>query len=154
MKVNSILGTVFGALIFMSCSPQSDEKVISAVVNLDSLSGRSQEVVSQLLGPGEKQGTWKDKKAGCVKCPKMSYKSGKIEVIYINQVADRVTVNDLSDYKFTDKEILGAVGLKESAPSFENDFVKRWYGLGGYREIAAFSNEGKVNYILVLSKAE
>lgn len=147
---------IFVAIVSLIVSCSSDKKptfVYEKVISLDSVSNKSVKYVGDLLGEGTKKGFWKDKRAGCKKCPRIFYDSGKLEVIFINGVADRITVNDVG-YPFEEDIILQALGLAETNPSFKNDFVIRWENIPGYREIAAFNNDGKINYILVKTNAD
>ncbi|WP_159469474.1 hypothetical protein [Dyadobacter sp. 3J3] len=129
------------------------EEGVKALFSIKEISGKSITDVEKIFGKGHLESKWKDKKSGCKACPKYLYQGGKYEVIFIDKVADRITINKLNDYEFTNKAIMGIIGLSEATPSFQTDFVKRWNFHGGYREIMAFEEKNKVNYILILSKA-
>ena len=85
----------------------------------------------------------------------MVYRDGKIEIIYIKEIADRITINNLSEYSFKNHIILGLLGLKsDTNPTFENDEVKRWDNYEKYTQIAAFAKKDKLEYILIKSKVK
>ena len=127
---------------------------VTVEIDLPKVAMRSQEEVEAVLGKGKLDSYYKDDKAGCEKCPKMIYKEGKIDIIYISEIADRITINDLSDFDFEDRVILGILGLKENIkPALDNDEVKRWDNYEKYSQIAAFAKNGKIEYILIKSKS-
>lgn len=127
---------------------------VTVEIDLPKVAMRSQEEVEAVLGKGKLDSYYKDDKAGCEKCPKMIYKEGKIDIIYISEIADRITINDLSDFDFEDRVILGILGLKENIkPALDNDEVKRWDNYEKYSQIAAFAKKGKIEYILIKSKS-
>lgn len=151
------IGLSLGILAACSGEKQQDaaNNNIKAAYKLSELSGKKQDEVSKLYGKGTKMGIWKDARAGCVDCPKMSYKSDSVEVIFINGKSDRITLNHLQKYDFTDEVILGLLDLPVATPTFDNKSgTKRWDQYHGYRSISAFGEKGKIDYILILSLAE
>jgi hypothetical protein len=126
---------------------------VTVEVDLPKVAMRSQEEVEAVLGKGKLDSYYKDDKAGCEKCPKMTYKEGKIDIIYINDIADRITINDLADFDFEDRVILGLLNLKNNTkPVLSNGEVKRWDNYEKYSQIAAFAKKGKTEYILIKTK--
>ncbi|MCF0065090.1 hypothetical protein MUK70_06505 [Dyadobacter chenwenxiniae] len=151
------IGLSFGILTACSGEKQQDTATnnIKAAYKLSELSGKKEKEVSKIYGAGTKMGIWKDARAGCVDCPKMSYKSDSVEVIFINGKSDRITLNHLQNYDFNDEVILGLLDLPVATPTFDSKSgTKRWEQYHGYRSISAFGSEGKINYILILSQAE
>jgi hypothetical protein len=145
--------------ILAACSGEKQQNTtansIQAAYKLSELSGKKEKEVSKIYGEGTKMGIWKDARAGCVDCPKMSYKSDSVEVIFINGKSDRITLNHLQKYDFSDEVILGLLDLPVESPTFDNKSdIKRWEQYHGYRSISAFGEKGKINYILILSLAE
>lgn len=122
-------------------------------MDLSKVAMRNEKEVEAVLGKGKLESYYKDDKANCEKCPKMSYKEGKIEIIFINEIADIITIKDLSDFDFKDRVILGLLDLKNNIkPVLDTDELKRWDNYEKYSQIAAFSKKGKIEYILVKSK--
>jgi hypothetical protein len=122
-------------------------------IDLTNVAFRSEQEVEAVLGKGKLDSYYRDVNVNCEKCPKMSYKEGKVEIIFINEIADRISINTLSDFDFEDRVILGLLGLKDYIPAtFENGDLKRWDNYQKYAQISAFSKNGKIEYILVKSK--
>ena len=132
---------------------QTVDNPITSVLNVNEIAGKRIEEVEKKLGKGTFEKNWKDQRAGCVSCPKYIYKNGQVEVIFIQDVADRITINNLGQYSYP-SEALPAIGLENMETEFTNDMVTRWRSINGYREISAFNGQNnKVDYVLVLTKA-
>ena len=124
-------------------------------MNLAQVAFRSQAEVEAVLGKGKLDSYYKDEEAGCDKCPKMIYREGKIEIIYISEIADRIVLKGLSDYDFEDRVILGLLDLKENiAPKVDEDGLKRWDNYEKYTQISAFSSGNNLDYILIKAKTK
>jgi len=141
---------------FFVIKDEEDETLAPIVlVDLSKVAFRSEKEVEAVLGKGTLDSYWRDAKAGCDKCPKMIYREGKIEIIYINEIADRITITNLSEFSFKPNVVLGMLNLKRNiAPTFENDDVMRWDNYEKYTEIAAFAKKDKVDYLLIQSKSK
>lgn len=126
---------------------------VTVEIDLSKVAMRSEQEVEAVLGKGKLDSYYKDDKANCEKCPKMIYKEGKVEIIFINEIADRIMINNLSDFDFEDRVILGLLDLKDNLkPVLDNDEVKRWDNYEKYSQIAAFAKDGKIEYILIKAK--
>ncbi|MCE7041700.1 hypothetical protein [Dyadobacter sp. CY312] len=122
-------------------------------MELSKVAFRSQQEVEAVLGKGELLSYFRDDRANCEKCPKMSYKEGKVEIIYMNEIADRIMINKLTDYNFEDRVILGLLDLKENIkPTIDNQELKQWDNYQKYSQISAFNRDGKIEYILIKAK--
>lgn len=128
---------------------------VTVELDLPQIALRNQQEVEAILGQGKIESYYKDEQAGCEKCPKISYRDGKIQIIYINEIADNIQLNHLGDFDFEDRVILGLLNLKENIPpKVDEDGVKRWVNYEKYSQIAAFSAKGQVDYILIKCKTE
>ncbi|HEV7381769.1 MAG TPA: hypothetical protein VGN64_18360, partial [Dyadobacter sp.] len=79
---------------------------------------------------------------------------GKVEIIFINKAADRITLSGVSDYSFNSKVILGLLDLKEDIkPTISNQELIQWDNYQKYSQISAFGRKGKIEYILIKAKA-
>ena len=126
---------------------------VTVEIDLSEVAFRSELEVEAILGKGKLDSYFRDVNVNCEKCPKMIYREDKVEIIYINGIADRIKINKLSDFDFKDRVILGLLGLKDYIPATsEDDDVKRWDNYQKYAQIAAFSKKGKIEYILIKSK--
>ena len=128
---------------------------VTVELDLPKVAMRNMEEVEAVLGKGTLDSYYKDEVAGCEKCPKMIYREGKVEIIYINEIADQIQLNKLSDYDFEDRVILGILNLKENiAPNIDDNHLKRWDNYEKYSQISAFGNGSKIEYILIKAKTE
>ena len=132
-----------------------ENATVTVELDLPQVALRNQQEVAAVLGKGELLSYYKDEKAGCEHCPRASFRDGKVEIIFINEIADQIRLNNLSDYEFEDRIILGLLNLTENiAPNIDKDGVKTWDNYQKYSQITAFSKNDHIDYILVKSKAE
>ena len=80
--------------------------------------------------------------------PKLYYKDGKVEVVFINGKADWITVSGMSGVPF-DANAIEALGLKPEPPTFKNSFLIRWEPHSTYHSISVIGLNGKVDYAYV-----
>ena len=126
---------------------------VTVEMDLEQVAFRNQEEIEAILGKGKLDSYYSNAEVNCEKCPKMLYREGKIEIIFINEIADRITLKNLSDFDFENQVILGLLGLKDNIkPIVDNGDLKQWDNYQKYSQIAAFRKDGKVDYILVKSK--
>jgi hypothetical protein len=152
-RYRSVLCTVFLFAFALGCT-NGNQKKADPEIEILNVSGKSATEVEKVLGKGNAKGTWKDTKSGCSQCPRFEYKSGEVEIIYIDQKADRITINDLSAYNFDPETVLNTLSLPHAEPNFKNDSVLRWQNHAGLREISAFALDGRIDYILILAQTE
>ncbi|QRR02046.1 hypothetical protein [Dyadobacter sandarakinus] len=125
------------------------------VLDLEQVAFRNEKEVEAVLGEGKLESYFRDEKTKCEKCPRVLYREGKVDIIYINEIADRIIVRGTEELDFNNKSILGALNLKEDIePAFEEDNLKRWDNYQKYTQISAFEKKGKIDYILVKAKEE
>lgn len=128
---------------------------VTVELDLPQVAFRSQQEVAAVLGEGKLESYYRDEQAGCEKCPKVSYREGKVEIIYINEIADEIRLKNLSDFEFEDGIILGLLNLKENiAPSLDEKNLKQWDNYQKYSRIAAFAKNDRIDYILIKGKTE
>lgn len=140
---------------FYVLDEHDENATVIVALDLPQVAMRNQQEVAAVLGKGQLLNFYSDEKAGCEKCPRVAYRDGKIEIIYISDIADQIKLNDLSDYPFENRSILGLLNLNENiAPKIDEDGVKTWDNYQKYTQITAFSKKGHLDYILVKSKAE
>lgn len=140
---------------FFVLDKHDENATVVVELDLPQVAMRSQQEVAAILGKGQLQNFYTDAKAGCEKCPSVSYRDGKVEIIYISDIADQIRLNNLSDYAFENRTILGLLNLSENIePNIDEDGVKTWDNYQKYTQISAFSKSGHLDYILIKSKAE
>ncbi|TDE16843.1 hypothetical protein [Dyadobacter psychrotolerans] len=126
---------------------------VTVELDLSEVAFRNEQEVEAVLGKGTLDSYFRDDAANCEKCPKMIYKEGKIEIIFINEIADRIMIKNLTDVEFADRVILGLLNLKENIkPVVDSDELKQWDNYQKYSQISAFGKKGKVEYILIKAK--
>ncbi|WP_229208908.1 hypothetical protein [Dyadobacter luticola] len=140
---------------FFVLDDHDENATVTVEMDLPQVAFRNVQEVEAILGKGKLDSYYKDEAAGCDKCPKMTYREDKIEIIFINDIADRITLKGLSDYDFDDRVILGLLNLKENiAPKVDEDGLKRWDNYEKYTQIAAFSSGSHLDYILIKAKTK
>jgi hypothetical protein len=140
---------------FFVLEERDENATVVVELDLAQVAFRNQKEVEAVLGKGKLDSYYKDEKAGCDKCPKLIYRDGKVEIIFINEIADRITLKNLSDFEFDNRVILGLLNLKENIdPNVDEDGLKRWDNYEKYSQIAAFSSGSNIDYILIKSKTE
>ena len=146
-----ILLAVF--LKFYVFKERDENATVVVEMDLEKVAMRNQQEVEAVLGKGKLDSYYSDEKASCEKCPKMTYKEGKIQIIFIDEIADRITINNLSDFEFEDRVILGLLGMKDHIkPVIDNNDLKQWDNYQKYSQISAFGKGGKLDYILVKTR--
>jgi hypothetical protein len=139
---------------FYVLEDEDENAPVAVVLELEKVAFQSQQEVEAFLGKGKVLSHLRDDNLNCEQCPKVAYRDGQVEIIFINQIADRITVNNLSDYTFQDRVILGLLDLKENIkPTIDNKELKQWDNYQKYAQISAFGRKGKVEYILIKAKA-
>ena len=149
------------ALLLAGCSggsTSSTEQTNSAsttVVNLLDIVGKSETEVEAILGKGIDFGDFVDEAIGCTACPTRLYRNDIIEIIYINEVADRITFRNLEGVNFA-PEALSALGITgKHTPTLDGNIMKQWKDIEGIKQIVMTSKEsGELDYIRAFYKTE
>ncbi|HWV31554.1 MAG TPA: hypothetical protein VN038_17970 [Dyadobacter sp.] len=140
---------------FYVLDEHDENAAVTVELDLPQVALRSQQEVAAVLGKGQLESYYRDARTGCEKCPRVSYRDGKVGITYIHEIADQIRLNNLSDYPFENRIILGLLNLSENiTPNIDNSGVKTWDNYQKYTQISAFSRNGHVDYILIKSKAE
>jgi len=79
---------------------------------------------------------------------KCQYAKGETEIVFINGKADWITIEGIDSIPFS-KSSLIAIGLKESDPSFSNNFTLRWHAIQGLMEVSLFKGTSKSDYAYI-----
>lgn len=108
------------------------------ILDLKSVSGKELSDVEKQLGRAKFIVKIKDKKANCGECPKYSFKNGDIEVIFINQKADWITIKNMGNTKFQNCSIDLLGDFNCINRTFKSDDVIKWNDVNGFKEIVFF----------------
>lgn len=138
---------VFGIGALASLGADAREKVgTSETISVSALAGASEPDVARQLGQASR---CEPSKYG----RKCFYTGDAVEIMFIDGAADWFTVTP-QNVAYSPSS-LGQLGLpRGQAPAFSNDQVMRWTGLGGLREVSAFSDSnGGVRYFYIKAKS-
>lgn len=112
-----------------------------------SVAGKPQAQVDALLGTPSSSKSVNPSGTNCP-CPEITYRDDGIEIIYIDGVANWITINDTADLRF-EKESLSRLGLPVADPSYASRETMRWDHLAGIRQIEFFPDGGGLFYIFI-----
>lgn len=116
------------------------------IVDITKFAGQSEDRATGYLGAPT---TCSKSKHG----KKCLYRKGDTEIVYIGGIADWITVGGSGQIPFS-KSGLTALGLKEEAPSFSNEFVIRWTNIPGFLEISLFEGSSSADYAYIKVKTK
>lgn len=127
------------------------------IIDVLSIVGKDKTTVEKVLGKPENIEKIKPSGTPCVNkgCDKLIYKSGKYEVVFINDKADWITIYNVSQFDTT-VENIELLGLEITDPDFNSPLnVIRWKNIQNIKEINFFDNgSGKLNYIYIHALTE
>lgn len=157
MKWNSIVYLFIIVFLFSNCnnsksSSQNTSDEIEKVININDIANKSIGEVNKILGAPTDKEKVAPSGTPCKKnpCDKLYYQNGKYEIVFINNVADWITINNVSNLPLNES-VIYSIGLPASKPSFSNpSTVIRWTAINNIKEISFFNNgSNKVNYIYI-----
>ena len=135
----------------------SNSAMTKEILKISDLIGKDLQEVETILGKADKIDKVSPSRTPCKEnpCDKGVFQSGKYEIVFINNKADWITINQVSSYDLNENAI-GLLGLPESNPSFSNpSSVLRWEDIEGIKEVSFFNNgSGKIDYIYVKASTE
>ena len=111
------------------------------IVNIPNLCGKTKEQVNNVIGKPKT-------------CNKNKYRSecdyeiGDIEIVFINNKADWITVNDMKNAEYS-KESLAMLGLPIKEPDFSTNNSIIWVNLHGLREVTFFPGTNSIYYVYI-----
>ncbi|MBE8725121.1 hypothetical protein [Flavobacterium hungaricum] len=127
------------------------------IIDVLSIVGKDKTTVEKVLGKPENIEKVKPSNTPCADkgCDKLIYKSGKYEVVFINDKADWITIYDVSNFETT-VDAIELLGLKSANPDFNSpNNVIRWKNINNILEINFFDNgSGKINYIYIKGQTD
>lgn len=146
-----IIISLLGQLLLISCSNKPSEtnqvkknEKESVILDLNQITNKTEKEVEIILGKAGKTEIVKGYPCKNVNCKRAFYSAEKIEIIFKEGRADRITINETSN--LTDNgNALETLGLKNQKPTFKNSgTVTRWKNVNGIAEISCFTD-----YILI-----
>lgn len=127
-------------LLALSFAALAEENTV--ILNAQALARASQASVEQALGKPE---FCRKAKLG-LSC---RYAAHGTEVVYANDQAQRITINDLDELTF-DKGAIARLGFAVQEPAEISDEVLRWQDVSGVSEITLFPNKDKTDYAVIV----
>ena len=155
-KIILISYSFFLAILFACSSGTTEDKAsenkVQKIINLKDIAGKQLSDVEKVLGTAEKTEKAQPSGTPCKQtpCDKMFFQNGKFEVLFINKVADWITINNTSQNELNEN-VIELLGLTKKSPTFKNiSNVIRWENIEGIKEISFFNNgSNKVDYIYI-----
>ncbi|HEV7349264.1 hypothetical protein [Telluribacter sp.] len=143
-------------ILTSSCHSQpasSEERgqtpVITPIIDIKEIANQTQEDLEHIIGlTSSFQPLNSEELAVCKNCQKYIYKNGLVRIVYINDMADWITVNPPDSTPV--QHALPLLGLPATPPDTKSDSLSRWKGLHGLREINVFTRPDRtIDYMLV-----
>lgn len=149
---------LFLSLIMMSCGSVPSRPQIpvatnspAILLNLRDIANQTQEDITTILGPQSSLDPAAAARSGCATCQKYSYQDGKIEIVYMNDMADWITIFPPKGTPAPNIPTL--LGLPDSAPQATTPTLWRWENIPGIREIQArLTVQGTVESVYIVVK--
>ena len=131
----------FLPFIFLAAALSAEPRV-----DITKVAGKDKETVDTVLGSPDSSSTSKYGK-------KYHYEKGDTEIVFINGLADWITIYDMDDITFSPKA-LEELGLSVKSPTFKNDYSMRWSGISDLLEVSIFKGTNKCDYAYIKTKTK
>ena len=149
---------LFFSLLMLACSPAPSQQQNTAnnsapepLLNIRDIANQTQEDIATILGPQSSLDPDAATRSGCPTCQKYSYQDGKIEIVYINDMADWITI--FPPKGTPARQTLTLLGLPDAQPDATTPTLWRWGQIAGIREIQAHLDPaGSIEFIYLLVK--
>jgi|AntAceMinimDraft_11_1070367.scaffolds.fasta_scaffold82285_2 hypothetical protein len=147
MTTNGILLLSF---LTFACQPtptQTSQSLTSQkLCNILDIAGQTQEDIATILGHQSQLDAETAANSGCATCQKYSYKDGLIKIVYINDMADWITITPTQTIE--PQQVPTLLGLPELPPDHANKQVLSWHQYSTINSIQAFIKpDGTLDYI-------
>lgn len=110
----------------------------AAFIEINRIAKKTKNDVENYLGKPTRREKTNPSNTPCP-CDKYFYKNGSVEVVFINNKADWITINNLNTRDYNSNTILEAIGLPSGlTPTVNTEDVIQWYGMNGLLKISAF----------------
>lgn len=117
------------------------------ILKINNVAKKSKAEVDAYLGETMSHESVSPSNAPCP-CEKYGYKAGNIEIVFMNNKADWITMYNINAGEFTPEAILKSFGLTYVAPVIQDKQVIKWNDFDGFDQLSAFSDgKGGISYI-------
>jgi hypothetical protein len=144
---------LFFPLLTLSCSSPStrfqdtaDQSKVAPLLTIRDIAGQTQEDIATILGHQSQLDSLSAARSGCPTCQKYTYLNGLVKIVYINDMADWITI--------TPSNVLPArltptlLGMADTPPDYSDQKMLRWSHYEGIRLITAFKKpDGSLSHI-------
>jgi len=128
------------AFLAVQCAPL----FAAPIVEIKTIVGKPEGEISKMLGAPAKCEKIKQGK-------RCAYRNSQIEIVFIGGKADWITINGLSETKFS-PSALAAIGLEEREPTIRTPFLMRWEPTQGFKSVSIFKGNTGVDYAYIKAK--
>ena len=122
------------------------------ILNINRIAGQSPKQVETIIGlpDHKKPQRITDSPCGKLVCKQYTYRNEQLEIVFINNKADWITIRKVNDFGFS-QEATEFLGLPISTPDFVGSGVIRWKYISGINEISIFTDgNGGIDYFYIL----
>ncbi len=146
------------SLLTLACGSapsQSQNKMVTSpptpLLNIRDIANQTQEDIATILGIQSSLDSAAAARSGCPTCQKYSYQDEKIEIVYINDMADWITLFPPEGTPVGQIPVL--LGLPNAPPDSTTPTLWRWKNIPDIREIQARLNpKGMVESVYIVVK--
>lgn len=107
----------------------------SLLVDVPSLAGKDRSTVETKMGPSLREESVSPARVGA--CSKLYFKGEDVEIVFISEKADWITVSNLGSIPY-DPSSLSHFGFAPATPAFQNEHGIRWKNIQGFLEVVLF----------------
>jgi len=125
---------------------------VPVILDIKRIAGQSPKQVEKIIGlpDHKKPQRITDSPCGKLVCQQYTYRNEQLEIVFINNKADWITIRKVNDFGFS-QEVTEFLGLPNSAPDFVGSGVIRWKYVSGINEISIFTDgNGGIDYFYIL----
>ena len=152
-KLIILLFLGFTALVIYKMSqnrmPEPEKKII---IDVSTIIGKNKTDIEKILGKPDNVEMIKPINTPCqdTACEQANYQSNKFEIVFINDKADWITINQVSEYEINDESI-ELLGLEAALPTFNSPGnVTKWNNIENIKELSIFDDgSGHMGYISI-----
>lgn len=135
-------------------TPEPEKKII---IDVSTIIGKNKTDIEKILGKPDNVEMIKPINTPCqdTACEQANYQSYKFEIVFINDKADWITINEVSEYGINDESI-ELFGLEAAEPTFNSPGnVTKWDNIENIKELSIYDDgSGHMAYISIKAVTE
>jgi hypothetical protein len=134
--------------------PEPEKKII---IDVSTIIGKNKTDIEKILGKPDNVEMIKPTNTPCqdTACEQANYQSNKFEIVFINDKADWITINQVSEHEINDESI-ELLALEATQPTFNSPGnVTKWNNIENIKELSIFDDgTGHMAYIYIKTFTE